>query len=60
VQRSLKSLKRGTKVKETNGTPRSLLQLINGKVDFYINDAASIQWELKKLIKEGRYMTEVI
>ncbi|MFT5717264.1 MAG: polar amino acid transport system substrate-binding protein [Oleiphilaceae bacterium] len=43
------------KVKETKGTPRSLLQLINGKVDCYMNDVVSIQWELKKLRKEGRY-----
>jgi len=43
------------KVEETKGTPRSLLRLINGKVDCYMNDVVSIQWELKKLIKEGRY-----
>jgi polar amino acid transport system substrate-binding protein len=43
------------KVEETKGTPRSLLRLINGQVDCYMNDAVSIQWELKKLKKEGRY-----
>jgi len=43
------------KVEETKGTPRSLLRLINGQVDCYMNDAISIQWELKKLLKEGRY-----
>jgi len=43
------------KVEETKGTPRSLLRLINGQVDCYMNDKISIQWELKKLIKEGRY-----
>lgn len=42
-------------LKETKGTPRSLLALINGQVDCYMNDKISIQWELKKLIKEGRY-----
>ena len=43
------------KVEETKGTPRSLLRLINGHVDCYMNDAISIQWELNKLMKEGRY-----
>jgi polar amino acid transport system substrate-binding protein len=42
-------------LKETKGTPRSLLQLIKGEVDCYMNDAVSIKWELKKLKKEGRY-----
>ena len=43
------------KLIESKGTPRSLLKLIEGTVDCYINDVVSIQWELKKLEKEGRY-----
>jgi len=51
-----KAVKRGEiKVEETKGTPRSLLRLINGQVDCYMNDDVSIRWELKKLSKEGRY-----
>ena len=48
------------KVEETKGTPRSLLRLINGQVDCYMNDALSIKWELKKFVKEGRYDGESI
>jgi len=47
-------------VEETKGTPNSLLKLIAGQVDCYMNDAISIQWELKKLMKEGRYDGESI
>ena len=43
------------KLSETKGTPKNLLKLIAGRVDCYMNDALSIQWELKKLQKEGKY-----
>lgn len=43
------------KVTETKGTPKNLLKLINGRIDCYMNDALSIQWELKKLQNEGKY-----
>lgn len=43
------------KLSETKGTPKNLLKLIAGRVDCYMNDALSIQWELKKLKNEGKY-----
>lgn len=43
------------KLTETKGTPKNLLKLIAGRVDCYMNDALSIQWELKKLANEGKY-----
>lgn len=43
------------KVTETKGTPKNLLKLIAGRIDCYMNDALSIQWELKKLQNEGKY-----
>ena len=43
------------KLNETKGTPKNLLKLIAGRVDCYMNDALSIQWELKKLQNEGKY-----
>ena len=43
------------KLSETKGTPKNLLKLIAGRVDCYMNDVLSIQWELKKLQKEGKY-----
>ena len=42
-------------MQEVKGTPNNLLKLIAGRVDCYMNDALSIQWELKQLAKEGRY-----
>jgi len=47
-------------VQETKGTPNNLLKLIRGQVDCYMNDEISIKWELKKLMKEGRYDGESI
>lgn len=32
-----------------------MLKLIAGRVDCYMNDGLSIQWELKKLEKKGKY-----
>ncbi|MGF1740088.1 transporter substrate-binding domain-containing protein [Vibrio profundum] len=43
------------KINETKGTERNLLKLIAGRVDCYMNDAISIQWELKKLQETGKY-----
>lgn len=43
------------KVQEAKGTPKNLLKLIAGRVDCYMNDGLSIQWELKKLQSEGKY-----
>ncbi len=43
------------RVQEVKGTPANLLKLIAGRIDCYMNDGLSIQWELKKLAKEGRY-----
>ncbi|TFH90296.1 substrate-binding periplasmic protein [Vibrio ouci] len=40
---------------ETRGTAFSLLQLLKGLTDCYINDRLSIQWELKQLAKERKY-----
>ncbi|MDN3611704.1 substrate-binding periplasmic protein [Vibrio ostreicida] len=40
---------------ETKGTPKNLLKLIAGRIDCYINDSLSTQWELKKLQNEGKY-----
>ena len=43
------------KLIETKRTSENLLKLIAGRVDCYMNDALSIQWELKKLQKAGKY-----
>jgi len=43
------------KVSEAKGTAHNLLNLISGKTDCYMNDGLSIQWELKKLQREGRF-----
>jgi len=43
------------KVQETKGTPANLKKLIGGRVDCYMNDGLSIQWELKQLQAKGAY-----
>ncbi|MCL9782070.1 ABC transporter substrate-binding protein [Vibrio sp. S4M6] len=43
------------KLDEVKGTERNLLKLISGRTDCYMNDALSIQWELKQLQKMGKY-----
>lgn len=43
------------KVQEAKGTPKNLLKLIAGRIDCYMNDGLSIQWELKKLQSQGKY-----
>lgn len=50
------AVKRGDiKVEETKGTSKNLLKLIAGRIDCYMNDGLSIQWELKSLQKQGKY-----
>ncbi|MGC9404350.1 substrate-binding periplasmic protein [Vibrio genomosp. F10 str. 9ZC157] len=38
-----------------SGTSSNLLKLIAGRIDCYMNDELSIQWELKQLQKVGKY-----
>ncbi len=55
------AVKRGDiKVEETKGTDKNLLKLIAGRVDCYMNDGLSIQWELKALQKKGKYNGKTI
>lgn len=42
-------------VEETRGTSKNLQKLIAERVDCYMNDALSIEWELKALMKRGKY-----
>lgn len=50
------AVKRGDiKVEETKGTSKNLQKLIAGRIDCYMNDGLSIQWELKALQKQGKY-----
>ncbi|OMH29201.1 ABC transporter substrate-binding protein [Motiliproteus sp. MSK22-1] len=42
-------------VEEAESTSANLLKLIDGKLDCYMNDGLSIEWELKKLAKKGEY-----
>ncbi|GLQ31557.1 substrate-binding periplasmic protein [Litoribrevibacter albus] len=50
------AVKRGDiKVEETKGTSKNLLKLIAGRIDCYMNDGLSIQWELKALQNQGKY-----
>ncbi|WP_163835572.1 substrate-binding periplasmic protein [Spartinivicinus ruber] len=43
------------KVSEAKGNDKNLLKLINGRIDCYINDALSIEWELNRLKQKGKY-----
>lgn len=43
------------KLSETKGNDKNLLKLINKRIDCYINDALSIEWELGNLKKAGKY-----
>jgi polar amino acid transport system substrate-binding protein len=40
---------------EVKGTSKNLQKLISGRIDCYLNDALSIEWELKQLQKSGTY-----
>jgi len=42
-------------LKEVKGTSKNLLKLISGRIDCYLNDGLSIEWELKQLQKSGKY-----
>ncbi|MDE1464303.1 substrate-binding periplasmic protein [Spartinivicinus poritis] len=43
------------KLSEAKGNDKNLLKLINGRIDCYINDALSIEWELNQLKQKGKY-----
>ncbi|WP_237361903.1 substrate-binding periplasmic protein [Vibrio marisflavi] len=45
---------------EVKGTESNILKLISGRIDCYMNDAISIQWELNKLQLSGQYDGESI
>lgn len=40
---------------EVKGTSKNLQKLISGRIDCYLNDGLSIEWELKQLEKSGKY-----
>ncbi|NRD74350.1 transporter substrate-binding domain-containing protein [Shewanella sp. VB17] len=42
-------------LKEVKGTSKNLQKLISGRIDCYLNDGLSIEWELKQLQKSGKY-----
>ena len=48
------------KVSESKGNRKNLLKLDAGRIDCFINDALSIEWELSLMKKQGQYNSGII